>query len=55
MHPDGKAIAPSLHSYSFELHTKSLTQGSQTYTYVDFAKASRRCPRLETFTHTHAL
>jgi hypothetical protein len=40
--PDGKAIAPNLHSYSFELHTKSLTQGSQTYTYFDFAKASRR-------------
>jgi predicted AlkP superfamily pyrophosphatase or phosphodiesterase len=39
---DGKDIAPKLTSYSFELHTRSLTQGGQTYTYYDFAKATRR-------------
>jgi len=40
--PDGKDIAPKLNSYTFELHTKTLTLGPQTYTYYDFAKASRR-------------
>jgi arylsulfatase A-like enzyme len=39
--PDGKDVAPKLSSYSFELHTKSLTFGGQTYTYFDFAKAAR--------------
>jgi arylsulfatase A-like enzyme len=40
--PEGKDIAPTQHSYSFELHTRSLKDGNQTYTYFDFAKASRR-------------
>jgi arylsulfatase A-like enzyme len=40
--PDGKDIAPGLRSYSFELHTKSLMYGGRTYSYFDFAKASRR-------------
>ncbi|HEX7841567.1 MAG TPA: alkaline phosphatase family protein [Kofleriaceae bacterium] len=40
--PDGKDIAPKLGSYTFELHTKSVTYGNQSYTYFDFAKASRR-------------
>jgi arylsulfatase A-like enzyme len=40
--PDGKDIAPNQHSYSFELHTKTLTDGKQSYTYFDFAKATRR-------------
>ena len=40
--PDGKDVAPKLSSYSFELHTKALVYGNQTYTYFDFAKASRR-------------
>jgi arylsulfatase A-like enzyme len=40
--PDGKDIAPGLHTYSFELHTRSLTHGGHTYTYFDFAKATRR-------------
>jgi arylsulfatase A-like enzyme len=39
--PDGKDIAPRLSSYSFELHTKSLRYGNQTYVYYDFAKATR--------------
>jgi arylsulfatase A-like enzyme len=40
--PDGKDIAPKLSRYTFELHTKSLKYGDQTYTYFDFAKAARR-------------
>jgi len=40
--PGGKDVAPNLTSYTFELHTKSLSQGNQTYTYYDFAKAARR-------------
>jgi arylsulfatase A-like enzyme len=40
--PDGKDIAPTLSTYTFELHTKSLQHANQTYTYYDFAKASRR-------------
>ena len=40
--PDGKDIAPNQHTYTFELHTKSLKDGNQTYTYFDFAKATRR-------------
>jgi hypothetical protein len=40
--PDGKDIAPDQHTYSFELHTKSIQDGDHTYTYFDFAKASRR-------------
>ena len=40
--PDGKDVAPGLTSYSFELHTKSLSYGAQRYTYFDLAKASRR-------------
>ena len=39
---DGNAAAPGLTTYSFELHTKALATGNQTYTYFDFAKASRR-------------
>jgi arylsulfatase A-like enzyme len=39
--PDGKDVAPKLSSYNFELHTKSLSFGGQTYTYFDFAKAAR--------------
>jgi arylsulfatase A-like enzyme len=40
--PDGKAVAPGVTSYSFELHTKALAAGGRTYTYYDFAKATRR-------------
>jgi hypothetical protein len=40
--PSGKDVAPKLSTYSFELHTKALSFGDQTYTYFDFAKASRR-------------
>lgn len=40
--PDGKDVAPKVTSYSFELHTKALSYGTQTYSYFDFAKASRR-------------
>ena len=40
--PDGKDVAPKLSSYTFELHTRSLTYGGRTYTYYDFAKATRR-------------
>jgi arylsulfatase A-like enzyme len=40
--PDGKDVAPNQRTYSFELHTKTLKDGNQTYTYFDFAKASRR-------------
>lgn len=40
--PDGKATAPGLHSYSFELHTTSLGFGGSSYTYFDFARAARR-------------
>lgn len=40
--PDGKDVAPKLTSYTFELHTRSLRYGNQTYTYFDKAKASRR-------------
>jgi arylsulfatase A-like enzyme len=39
--PDGKDVAPRLTSYSFELHVKSLTYGTRTYSYFDFAKAAR--------------
>jgi hypothetical protein len=39
--PDGKDVAKAT-SYTFELHTKSLTYGGRTYTYYDFAKATRR-------------
>ena len=37
-----KDIAPKLSTYSFELHAKTLTYGTQTYSYFDFAKATRR-------------
>ena len=40
--PDGKDTAAGRRSYSFELHTKTLKHGAQTYTYFDYAKASRR-------------
>ncbi|HEY0989781.1 MAG TPA: alkaline phosphatase family protein [Kofleriaceae bacterium] len=40
--PDGKDIAPKLSTYTFELHTKTLAYGDQSYSYFDFAKASRR-------------
>jgi hypothetical protein len=40
--PDGKDIVPKLTTYTFEVHTKSLSYGKQTYTYFDFAKAFRR-------------
>ena len=40
--PDGKDIAPGLSSYTFELHTKVLSYGAQSYTYYDEAKATRR-------------
>ena len=40
--PDGKDVAPGLTRYSFELHTKSLGYGAQSYTYYDYAKATRR-------------
>ncbi|HEU4727084.1 MAG TPA: alkaline phosphatase family protein [Kofleriaceae bacterium] len=40
--PDGKDVVPGVHAYTFELHTKELTRGGQTYTYFDRAKASRR-------------
>jgi arylsulfatase A-like enzyme len=40
--PDGKDVAPGLTAYSFELHTKSLGYGAQSYTYYDYAKATRR-------------
>jgi arylsulfatase A-like enzyme len=40
--PDGKDVAPGRRAYSFELHTKSLKHGDQTYTYFDYAKAQRR-------------
>jgi arylsulfatase A-like enzyme len=40
--PDGKDVAPTLSTYSLELHTKALSYGKQSYTYFDFAKASRR-------------
>jgi arylsulfatase A-like enzyme len=40
--PDGKDVAPGVGTYSFELHTKSLSHGAQSWTYYDFAKASRR-------------
>jgi arylsulfatase A-like enzyme len=39
--PDGKAIAPNLGTYNFELHTRSVTFRDHTYTYLDFAKVSR--------------
>ena len=39
--PDGKDTAKPT-SYTFELHTKSLTYGGRTYTYYDFAKVARR-------------
>ncbi|HEX4423243.1 MAG TPA: hypothetical protein VH165_35275, partial [Kofleriaceae bacterium] len=39
--PDGKNVAPGLHTYRLELHTKALTYGGRTYTYFDFAKATR--------------
>jgi arylsulfatase A-like enzyme len=40
--PDGKDVAANLHTYSFELHTKALVSGGRTYTYFDFAQATRR-------------
>jgi len=40
--PDGKALAPGVTTYTFELHTKALVHGRTTYMYFDFAKASRR-------------
>jgi len=40
--PDGKEIDSSKNSYTFELHTKSLTYGGNRYRYFDFAKAIRR-------------
>jgi len=40
--PDGKAVAPGLSSYTFELHTRSVRHGAQRYTYFDLAKAQRR-------------
>ena len=40
--PDGKDVAPKLTTYSFELHTKQLSYGGTTYTYYDYAKATRR-------------
>jgi hypothetical protein len=40
--PDGKDVAPKLSTYTFELHTKALAYGDQSYSYFDFAKASRR-------------
>jgi hypothetical protein len=40
--PDGKDIAAALHSYTFELHTKTVRHGEHSYTYYDFAKATRR-------------
>jgi arylsulfatase A-like enzyme len=40
--PSGKDVAPKLSTYNFELHTKALSFGDQTYTYFDFAKATRR-------------
>jgi len=40
--PDGKDVVPGRRTYSFELHTKTLRHGGQTYTYFDYAKASRR-------------
>lgn len=41
-HRDGNAIAPGVTTYTFELHTQLLVHGRTTYTYFDFAKASRR-------------
>jgi arylsulfatase A-like enzyme len=40
--PDGKDVAPGVHSYTFELHIKELQYGGRTYTYYDLARASRR-------------
>jgi len=40
--PDGKDVAPGLSQYTFELHTKSLRAGIESFTYFDFAKAVRR-------------
>lgn len=39
---DGKHAAGKPASYTFELHTKVLRHGAQSYTYYDRAKASRR-------------
>ncbi|HEX3759955.1 MAG TPA: alkaline phosphatase family protein [Kofleriaceae bacterium] len=39
---DGKDVAAKPATYSFELHTKQLSYGKQSYMYFDFAKASRR-------------
>jgi arylsulfatase A-like enzyme len=40
--PDGKATLPGRRTYSFELHTKTLSYGNQTYTYFDYARATRK-------------
>jgi arylsulfatase A-like enzyme len=40
--PDGKDIEPGKTSYTFQLHTKTLSYAGTKYTYLDFAKAARR-------------
>jgi arylsulfatase A-like enzyme len=40
--PGGNDLDPRKGTYTFELHTKSLTHGGIVYTYFDFAKAVRQ-------------
>jgi arylsulfatase A-like enzyme len=40
--PDGKDVVEGVSLYSFDLHTRTVSYGPQTYTYYDFAKAWRR-------------